>query len=71
VSSPVNIAKTSGGKYFYLEPYLSGVEVGPFICPIEEYNQYLEKDGFIINNEFFNKNRKTISMRKDIYLEAV
>jgi len=29
---------------------------------------FYEKNGFIPNAEFFNKNRKTISMRKDIYL---
>jgi hypothetical protein len=28
---------------------------------------FYEKNGFIQNNELFNKNRKTISMRKDIY----
>jgi ribosomal protein S18 acetylase RimI-like enzyme len=29
---------------------------------------FYEKNGFIPNAELFNKNRKTISMRKDIYL---
>ena len=29
---------------------------------------FYEKNGFIKNNEFYNKNRKTISMRKDIYI---
>jgi hypothetical protein len=28
---------------------------------------FYQKNGFIPNAEFFNKNRKTISMRKDIY----
>ena len=28
---------------------------------------FYEKNGFIPNNELYNKNRKTISMRKDIY----
>jgi GNAT superfamily N-acetyltransferase len=28
---------------------------------------FYEKNGFISNTELFNKNRKTISMRKDIY----
>lgn len=28
---------------------------------------FYEKNGFIPNAEFYNKNRKTISMRKDIY----
>jgi GNAT superfamily N-acetyltransferase len=28
---------------------------------------FYEKNGFIQNNELFNKNRKTVSMRKDIY----
>ena len=28
---------------------------------------FYEKNGFIVNNELYNKNRKTISMRKDIY----
>jgi len=28
---------------------------------------FYEKNGFIPNTEFFNKHRKTISMRKDIY----
>ena len=28
---------------------------------------FYEKNGFIPNAEFNNKNRKTISMRKDIY----
>ena len=29
---------------------------------------FYEKNGFIQNAELYNKNRKTISMRKDIYL---
>jgi ribosomal protein S18 acetylase RimI-like enzyme len=28
---------------------------------------FYEKNGFLRNNELYNKNRKTISMRKDIY----
>jgi ribosomal protein S18 acetylase RimI-like enzyme len=28
---------------------------------------FYQKNGFIKNSELFNKNRKTISMRKDIY----
>jgi ribosomal protein S18 acetylase RimI-like enzyme len=28
---------------------------------------FYQKNGFIQNSELFNKNRKTISMRKDIY----
>jgi GNAT superfamily N-acetyltransferase len=28
---------------------------------------FYEKNGFILNSELYNKNRKTISMRKDIY----
>ena len=28
---------------------------------------FYEKNSFIPNAEFYNKNRKTISMRKDIY----
>ena len=28
---------------------------------------FYEKNGFVPNAEFFNKNRKTVSMRKDIY----
>lgn len=28
---------------------------------------FYEKNGFITNSEFYNKNRKTISMRKDIW----
>jgi len=28
---------------------------------------FYKKNGFIQNSELFNKNRKTISMRKDIY----
>jgi hypothetical protein len=28
---------------------------------------FYEKNGFIPNAELYNKNRKTISMRKDIY----
>jgi hypothetical protein len=28
---------------------------------------FYEKNGFIKNEEYFNKNRKTVSMRKDIY----
>ena len=28
---------------------------------------FYEKNGFIPNTELYNKNRKTISMRKDIY----
>ena len=29
---------------------------------------FYKKNGFISNSELYNKNRKTISMRKDIYL---
>jgi hypothetical protein len=28
---------------------------------------FYEKNGFISNSELYNKNRKTISMRKDLY----
>jgi len=28
---------------------------------------FYKKNGFLANDEFVNKNRKTISMRKDIY----
>jgi hypothetical protein len=28
---------------------------------------FYEKNGFILNSEMFNKNRKTVSMRKDIF----
>jgi hypothetical protein len=28
---------------------------------------FYEKNGFILNSELYNKNRKTISMRKDLY----
>jgi len=28
---------------------------------------FYEKNGFIPNGELYNKNRKTISMRKDLY----
>jgi len=28
---------------------------------------FYEKNGFISNAELFNKNRKTVSMRKDLY----
>jgi hypothetical protein len=28
---------------------------------------FYEKNGFVSNAELFNKNRKTISMRKDVY----
>jgi ribosomal protein S18 acetylase RimI-like enzyme len=28
---------------------------------------FYKKNGFLANEEFFNKNRKTISMRKDVY----
>jgi ribosomal protein S18 acetylase RimI-like enzyme len=44
VSSSVKISQNNGKKYFYLEQYLSGVKVGSFSCPIEEYNLYLEQD---------------------------
>jgi ribosomal protein S18 acetylase RimI-like enzyme len=30
---------------------------------------FYEKNGFVINSELFNKNRKTVSMRKDIYID--
>jgi hypothetical protein len=33
----------------------------------EGVQAFYEKNSFIQNTEFFNKNRKTISMRKDIY----
>ena len=29
---------------------------------------FYQKNGFLVNEELYNKNRKTISMRKDIYL---
>ena len=28
---------------------------------------FYKKNGFLVNEELFNKNRKTVSMRKDIY----
>jgi hypothetical protein len=28
---------------------------------------FYEKNGFLLNSELYNKNRKTISMRKDLY----
>jgi hypothetical protein len=28
---------------------------------------FYEKNGFVPNSELFNKNRKTVSMRKDVY----
>jgi hypothetical protein len=28
---------------------------------------FYQKNGFLLNNEFYHKNRKTISMRKDLY----
>jgi hypothetical protein len=32
---------------------------------------FYEKNGFLLNSELYNKNRKTISMRKDIFLKNV
>jgi GNAT superfamily N-acetyltransferase len=29
---------------------------------------FYEKNGFLKNSELYNKNRKTISMRKDLYI---
>jgi ribosomal protein S18 acetylase RimI-like enzyme len=31
---------------------------------------FYEKNGFLVNSEIFNKNRKTVSMRKDIYIKS-
>jgi hypothetical protein len=31
---------------------------------------FYEKNGFVINNELYNKKRQTVSMRKDIYFDA-
>ncbi|GHU60185.1 hypothetical protein AGMMS49975_28950 [Clostridia bacterium] len=28
---------------------------------------FYERNGFLLNSELYNKNRKTISMRKDIF----
>jgi hypothetical protein len=28
---------------------------------------FYKKNGFLLNEELYNKNRKTVSMRKDIY----
>jgi hypothetical protein len=28
---------------------------------------FYEKNGFVPNSELYNKNRKTVSMRKDVY----
>jgi hypothetical protein len=33
----------------------------------EGVRAFYEKNGFILNAELFNKNRKTIGMRKDMY----
>jgi ribosomal protein S18 acetylase RimI-like enzyme len=30
---------------------------------------FYEKNGFVINSELYSKNRKTVSMRKDIYID--
>jgi hypothetical protein len=47
---------------------------GTFALPVDadmEHDEgvlaFYRKNGFIPNAELFNKNRKTISMRKDIY----
>jgi hypothetical protein len=33
----------------------------------EGVRTFYEKNGFLLNSELYNKNRKTISMRKDLY----
>jgi hypothetical protein len=33
----------------------------------EGVHTFYEKNGFLLNSELYNKNRKTISMRKDLY----
>jgi ribosomal protein S18 acetylase RimI-like enzyme len=33
----------------------------------EGVRAFYEKNGFLLNSELYNKNRKTISMRKDLY----
>jgi GNAT superfamily N-acetyltransferase len=38
---PIQFSKTTGSKTFKLEQLVSGVPLGDFSCPIEEYNDYL------------------------------
>ena len=60
MKSPVKINLQNGDKLFYLEQLTSDtIDEGVLA--------FYQKNGFIPNTELLNKNRKTISMRKDIY----
>ncbi|GHU71234.1 hypothetical protein FACS189450_06940 [Spirochaetia bacterium] len=51
MSSPLRITDSNGDRYFQLEQYQSGLEIGPFSCPIAEYNLYLEQDALRSRND--------------------
>ena len=55
------ITNKSGWNYFQLERFLFKEQLDGFL-------RFYKKNKFLVNDELYNKNRKTISMRKDIYL---
>ena len=73
MSSPIKISHRNGNTLFYFEQLSSNSLLDSFSCDADiEHNKgvltFYEKNGFISNEELNNKNRKTISMRKDIYV---
>jgi hypothetical protein len=72
MNDPVRITSANTSKYFYLEPLTPEKEITNFECSADiEHNEgvriFYEKNGFLLNGELYNKNRKTISMRKYLY----
>ena len=63
IASAVAVARTCNATLFACRFLTVDADV--------EHNEsvldFYRKNGFVVNEEFFNKNRKNISMRKDIY----
>ena len=61
MSNRKSVTNKSGWNYFQLERFLFKEQLDGFL-------RFYKKNKFLVNDELYNKNRKTISMRKDIYL---
>ena len=76
MSHRIDIILSNAPEYFYfqaLTPLTTMCGVCEANSKLKDFSLlagvlvFYEKNGFIPNAEFHNKNRKTISMRKDIY----
>jgi GNAT superfamily N-acetyltransferase len=55
MSSRLKITWENAGDYFYLEPLSVEKQLAPFVCLIEEYNDYLFKDAIRSFNDHIAK----------------